>query len=147
MYKDMAPWVSQRRRLILALDFLEITKQKWAGIIESTVHTSVEELAYMNWICFSIFSKNINFDTDEPKLSCACHDNLLSRGKCKIPRDSADLRARKKMEANQIFNEQSHPNKATKQLMPQPRGCRPPPTQGGVLVYRTIRSSPSCPGL
>ena len=31
-----------------ALEFLEIPKQKWAGIIEATVHESVEELAYMN---------------------------------------------------------------------------------------------------
>ena len=80
-----------------------ITKQKWTGIIESTVHASVEELTYMKRIRFSISSKDNKFDTDDPKSSCASHENLLSVGnKSKIPRDSEDLRAQQnKMEANQ----------------------------------------------
>ena len=38
-----------------ALEFLEIPKQKWTGIIEATVRASVEveELAHMNRIRFS----------------------------------------------------------------------------------------------
>ena len=50
-----------------ALNFLEIPKQKWTGIIESTVRTSVEELAYRNRIRFSISSLNSNFHSDDPK--------------------------------------------------------------------------------
>ena len=73
-----------------ALDLLqvEIPKQKWTCIIESTVRASVKELAYMNRIRFSISSQNNNFDTDDPKSSCAPHVNLLSVGnEHKIPRD------------------------------------------------------------
>ena len=36
--------------LIPALEFLEILKQKWNGIIKSTVRASVEELACINGI-------------------------------------------------------------------------------------------------
>ena len=56
----------------------------------------------MNRIRFSISSQN-NFDTDDPKSSCASHENPLSVGnKRKIPRDIEDLRAQqKKMEVNQ----------------------------------------------
>ena len=80
-----------------ALDFHEILKQKCTGISNSPVRASVEELAYMNRIRFSIISQNNNFDTDDPKLSCASHENLLSVGnKRKIPRYNEDLRARQK---------------------------------------------------
>ena len=39
-----------------------------------------------------------------------------------------------------VFNAPSHPNRATKQLMPTPQGRRPPPTQGGGsgLYYHTF---------
>ena len=57
--------------LILALEFLEILRQKWTGIIEATqaVRASVEELAYMNLIHFSTSSQNTIFDNDDPKSS------------------------------------------------------------------------------
>ena len=78
-----------------ALEFLEIPKQKWVGIIAATVRASVEELAHMNRICFSTSSQNSIFDSDDPKLSYASRENLLSVGsKCKIQKDSNDLRAR-----------------------------------------------------
>ena len=77
-----------------ALEFLEISKQKWAGIIEATVRASVEELAYMNRVHFSTSGQNSIFDSDGPKSSYATHENLLSVGrKRKIPKDSDDLRA------------------------------------------------------
>ena len=38
------------------LEFLEIPKQKWTGIIEAAVRASVEELAHMNRIRFSTSS-------------------------------------------------------------------------------------------
>ena len=69
-----------------ALDFLEISKQKWTGTIKSTIRESLEELADMNRVCFSLSSQNSNFDTDDPKLSCAPHENFLSVGnRRKIP--------------------------------------------------------------
>ena len=93
-----------------ALDFrvLEIPQQKWTGITEATVRASVEELAHINRIRFSTSSQNsifrIRFSTssqnsifhsDDPKLSYASHENLLSVGsKRKFPKDSDDLRAR-----------------------------------------------------
>ena len=78
-----------------ALEFLEILKQKWTGIIEATVCASVEELAHMNRIRFSTSSQNSIFDSDDPKWPYASHENLLSVGsKRKIPKDSADLWAR-----------------------------------------------------
>ena len=71
-----------------AFEFLEIPKQKWAGIIEATVSASVEELAYMNRVRFSTCSPNSIFDNDDPKSSYAVHENLLSVGrKRKIPKD------------------------------------------------------------
>ena len=74
------------------LEFLEIPKQKWTGIIEATFSASVEELAHMNRIRFSTCSQNSILDSVDPKLS---HENLLNVGsKRKIPRDSDDLRAR-----------------------------------------------------
>ena len=83
--------------LTLALEFLEIPKQKWDGIIVATsycqrigrrtgVHASSS---------FSMSSQNSIFDSDDPKSSYAAHENLLSVGrKHKIPKDSDDLRAR-----------------------------------------------------
>ena len=77
------------------LEFLEIPKQKWTGIIEATVRASVEELAHMNRIRFSTSSQNSIFDSDDPKLSYAPHENLLTVGRNrKIQIDSNDLRAR-----------------------------------------------------
>ena len=100
---EILPWVVAARGMVRvnlltpALDFLEIPKQKWSGKIESVVRASVEELAYRHRIRFSISSQNINFDTDDSKSSCASHENRLSVGnKGKIPRYSADLRARQK---------------------------------------------------
>ena len=84
-----------RTELTPELDFLEIPIQKWTGIIEATVRASVEELAHMNRIRFSASSQNSIFDSDDPKLSYASHENFLSVGsKSKIPRDSEELRAR-----------------------------------------------------
>ena len=84
-----------RTELTPELDFLEIPIQKWTGIIEATVRASVEELAHMNKIFFSASSQNSIFDSDDPKLSYASHENLLSAGsKLKIPSDSDDLQAR-----------------------------------------------------
>ena len=57
------------------LEFLEIPKQKWTGIIEATVRASVEELAHMNRIRFSTSSQNSIFHSDDPKLSYASHDS------------------------------------------------------------------------
>ena len=65
------------------LKFLEIPKQKWTGIIEATNCASVEELAR-----FSTSSQNSIFDSDDPKLSYASHENLPQD-----PKDSDDLRA------------------------------------------------------
>ena len=62
------------------LEFLEIPKQKWTGIIEVTLRASVEELAYVNRIRFSTSSQSNIFDADDPKSSCASHENLLSVG-------------------------------------------------------------------
>ena len=101
---DILPWVVGARgivgrdRLAPALDFLDIPKQKWTGIIESTVRASVEELVYMNGVRFSLSSQNRNFDTDDdPKSSCASHENLLNvANRHTIQRDSEDLRARPK---------------------------------------------------
>ena len=84
----------QHHLLTHALDCLEIPKQKWTGIIASTVRASVEALAYMIQISFSISRQSSNFDADDPKSSCASHENLLSVGrKRKVQRDSDDLRA------------------------------------------------------
>ena len=52
-----------------ALEFLEILKQKWTGIIGANVHALVEELADMNQIRFSTSSQNCIFDADDPKSS------------------------------------------------------------------------------
>ena len=52
-----------------ALEFLEILEQKWTGIIKATVRASVEELAYMNRIRFSMSSQNSVFDSDDPNFS------------------------------------------------------------------------------
>ena len=72
-----------------AREFLEISKQKWTGIIEATVRASVEELAYMNRVRFSTSSQNSIFDSDDPKSSCASDENLLNMGnKRKVPRGS-----------------------------------------------------------
>ena len=51
-----------------ALEFLEIPKQKWIGIIKATVRASVEELAYMNRIGFSTSSQSSPLDTDDPEI-------------------------------------------------------------------------------
>ena len=79
------------------LEFLEIPKQKWNGIIEATVRASEEELAQMNRIRFSTSSQNRDsiFDSEDPKLSYASHENLLSVGRTrKIQKDSDELQAR-----------------------------------------------------
>ena len=63
-----------------ALEFHEIPKQKWTGIIAATVRASVEELVHINRIRFSTSSQNSIFDSDDPKSSYASHENLLSVG-------------------------------------------------------------------
>ena len=90
-------WSSMVRTKLLtpALGFLEIPRQNWTGIIEATVRASVAELAHMNRIRFPTSSQNSIFDSDDPKLSHASHENLLSVGrKRKTPKDRDDLRAR-----------------------------------------------------
>ena len=54
-----------------ALEFIDILKQKWTGMIEATARTSVEELEHMNRIRFSMSSQNSIFDSDDRKLSYA----------------------------------------------------------------------------
>ena len=77
------------------LEFLEIPKQKWTGIIQTSVCALVEELAHMNRIRFFTSNQNSVFHSDDPILSYASHEDLLSVGrKRKIPQDSNDLRAR-----------------------------------------------------
>ena len=105
---EILPWVVRARGMVRAdlltpimmLDFLEIPKQNWTGIIEiycPRIGPSVEELAYMNRIRFSIFNQNNSFDTDDPNLSCASYENLLSVGnKRKTQRDTEDLCTREK---------------------------------------------------
>ena len=84
----------RRDLLTTALEFLEIPKQKWATMIESTVRTSVEGLAYMHRIRFSESNQNNTFDTDEPIVIITNQKKLLSVGhKHKIPKDPEDLRA------------------------------------------------------
>ena len=110
-------------RLTPALEFLEIPIQKWTGIIKATVRASVEELAHMNRICFSMSSQNSIFDSDDPKLSYASHTNLLSVGsKRKIPKDSDDLRAR------QIRCKQINGDQRLQHGSPDNGDRRPPPS-------------------
>ena len=98
---EILPWMVGARGMVRTelltptLEFLEIPKQKWTGIIEATVRASVEELAHINRIRFSTSGQNSIFDSDDPKWPYAPPENLLSVGsKRKIPKDSADLRAR-----------------------------------------------------
>ena len=110
-------------RLTPALEFLEIPIQKWTGIIKATVRASVEELAHMNRIRFSMSSQNSIFDSDDPKLSYASHANLLSVGsKRKIPKDSDDLRAR------QIRCKQINGDQRLQHGSPDNGDRRPPPS-------------------
>ena len=51
---EILPWMVGVRGMVRtelltpALEFLEIPKQQWTGIMKATVRTSVEELAHMN---------------------------------------------------------------------------------------------------
>ena len=94
------PWVVgargmiRRDQLTESLEFLEIPKQKWAAMIDCTIRTAVEGLAYMNRIRFSVSNQHNIFDTDDPKVIAANQEKLLSVGrKRKIPKDAEDLRA------------------------------------------------------
>jgi hypothetical protein len=56
----------RRGEVTTTLEFLEISKQKWATIIEHSIRKTIEGLAYMNRIRFSLSSQHKNFDTDDP---------------------------------------------------------------------------------
>jgi hypothetical protein len=81
------PWVGgasgriQHDQLTTTLKFLGIPKQKWATIIEDTVRTSVEGLAYMHRIMFSNTNQHSTFDTDDPKAIAANQEKVLSVGR------------------------------------------------------------------
>ena len=63
------------------------------------------------------------------QLSALDHSQVIADQTCELP-------------VSKMFNAPSHPNRATKprELMPTPRGRRPPPTQGGGsgLSYHTF---------
>ena len=81
------PWVVgargmiRRDQLTESLEFLEIPKQKWAAMIDCTIRTAVEGLAYMNRIRFSVSNQHNIFDTDDPKVIAANQEKLLSVGR------------------------------------------------------------------
>jgi hypothetical protein len=68
--------------LIQALEFLEIPKQKWTSMVESTVCASVdvcasvEGLAFMHRIWFSTSTQHSIFDTGHPMASGARKERL-----------------------------------------------------------------------
>jgi hypothetical protein len=75
------PWVVWLVQLTNALKFLKISKQIWATIIERTVCSSVEGLAYMHWILFSESNQHSTFDTDCQNAMVANQTKLLSIGR------------------------------------------------------------------
>jgi hypothetical protein len=84
----------QRNQLTDALEFLEVPRQKWTTIIACTIRASLEGLAYMNQIRFSISQQHSTFDTDDPKEVKTTQEKLLSVGrKRKIPKNGDDLQA------------------------------------------------------
>jgi hypothetical protein len=93
------PWVfgargmARRDQLTQALEFLDIPKEKWTSIIESTVRASVEGLAYMHRIL--VLYIDSTQDLRNPMESAARQERLLSAGrKQKAPTDAKDHRPR-----------------------------------------------------
>ena len=125
------PWVVGARGMIKrshltdALEFLEIPRQKWATIIDCTIRTSLEGLAYMNQIRFSISQQNNTFDTDDPKESRVTQERLLSVGrKRKIPKNGDDLQAMQ-LRWRRIVGARGHqPQRSTSGDQEQPSSAR-----------------------
>jgi hypothetical protein len=100
---------------------LEIPKQKWTSIIESTLRASVEGLAYMHQIQFSTSTQHRIFDTDDPMAFAARKERLLSVGcKRKAPTDAEDRRPMY-LEWQRLIDPDGHqPRVPTKRDRPQP---------------------------